>query len=84
MVEERVWTMESWVGIKAVFLNGYPFFFLYFFIGFGLVKKMAKSQMALGLGWENSFSFFFRSRRSRIRSFLFRYIHFLVLVIGAS
>lgn len=36
-----------------------PFFFLYFFIGFGLVKKMAKSQMALGLGWENSFSFFF-------------------------
>lgn len=78
--------MENWVGVKSCLPQYFPppFLFLYFFIGFGLVKKVAKSQMALRLSWEIHSSFFFRAGRSRIRSFLFRYIHFLVLVIGAS
>lgn len=69
--------MESWVGIKAVFLNGYPLFS--FFIGFGLVKKMAKSQMALGLGWENSFSCFFS-----VREVSYPFISFQVYTLLSS
>lgn len=52
--------MENWVGVKSCLPQYFPpFLFLYFFIGFGLVKKVAKSQMALRLSWEIHSSFFF-------------------------
>lgn len=83
-MEERVWTMESWVGIKAVFLNGYPLFFSLFLYWFRVSEKDGQKSNGLGFGLGKFILLFFRAGRSRIRAFLFRYIHFLVLVIGAS
>lgn len=86
MVDERVWTMESWVGVKSC-LSQYsspPFSFPLFHYWFRVCEKGGQKSNGLGFELGKFILLFFSGRRSRIRSFLFRYIHFLVLVIGAS